>query len=105
MTTETETERALFHEWLAEYKGGALNEEITMAFADLVTEVEARGKGGSFSLTFKVSKNGERNVEVVESLVVKTPPVKRSSQIFFPDLNGGLFRDDPYQKPLFDKNS
>ena len=87
----------MFSEWLAEYKGGSVDEELTSKLSELVQIIDQRGKKGSITFTLNLGKNGERALELTEKVAVKLPPDSRSSAIFYPDEQGGLFRDDPFQ--------
>lgn len=87
----------MFTDWLADYKEGAVDEELTSKLSELVQIISQRGKKGSITLTITVGANGDRALELSEKVAVKLPPDSRASRIFYPDERGGLFRDDPYQ--------
>lgn len=88
-----------FSDWLREQGRGRLHEELSIALQDLVVAVEETGKKGSLVLTINVSKmkNVSKALAVTDVVNLKAPALDRPAQIFFPDRDGNLRRDDPDQ--------
>jgi len=89
-----------FVEWLEQYKKGETNGELTHELRTLIEAVQETGKPGTITLTLKVSRKGERQVNVVEDVKVKTPVHSRSETIYFVDQHLNLQRNDPRQGVL-----
>jgi len=95
-----------FVEWLEQYKKGEIDHELTYELRQLIEAVQETGKPGTITLTLKVSRKGERQVNVIEDVRVKTPVHDRSETIYFVDQHLNLTRSDPRQgvlTPLRDK--
>ena len=82
-----------FDEWLAKQRRGALNDELTAAFHELVDRVTLLGRKGS--LTLKI--NDARIVIVQDEVVVRPPKEDRPGAVWFVDDDANLFRSDPAQ--------
>src|SRR6476620_7305502 len=89
-----------FVEWLEQYKKGETNGELTHELRTLIEAVQETGKPGTITLTLKVSRKGERQVNVVEDVKVKSPVHSRSETIYFVDQHLNLQRNDPRQGVL-----
>lgn len=88
-----------FIEWIEQHRDGALDDELTDAMAKVVAACREVGKAGSVTLTITVAPEG-RTVVVGDRVAVKAPEARRLPEIYFPDADGGLHRDDPYQQRL-----
>lgn len=88
-----------FSDFIRDYRGGALDDQLTAAFADVATNVKLLEKPGSVTLKFKLSEKGGA-VVVEHQLVHVAPQPKTSGQIFFVTESGGLTRRDPSQPQL-----
>ena len=88
---------------IREYRNGQLVEQATEAFADLIQQVQLTRKGGSFTLSLKVTPEaGSANgVEVVADMSVKAPRPTLPKAIFFVDSDFSLSRNDPAQREMF----
>lgn len=89
-----------FVEWLATYKKGETDGELTHELRTLIEQVQETGKPGTITLTLRVSRKGERQVNVIEDIKVKTPQHDRSETIYFVDQHLNLQRNDPRQGVL-----
>ena len=89
-----------FVEWLATYKKGETDSELTHELRTLIEAVQETGKPGTVTLTLKVSRKGERQVNIIEDVKVKTPVHARSETIYFVDQHLNLQRNDPRQGVL-----
>lgn len=89
-----------FVQWLEAYKKGETDTELTHELRTLIEAVQETGKVGTLTLTLKVSRKGERQVNVVEDIKVQTPVHSRSEAIYFVDQHLNLVRDDPKQGVL-----
>jgi hypothetical protein len=89
-----------FVEWLEEYKKGETDGELTHELRTLIEAVQETGKPGVLTLTLKVSRKGERQVNIIEDVKVKTPVHSRSETIYFVDQHLNLTRNDPRQGVL-----
>lgn len=89
-----------FVEWLAQYKKGEADGELTHELRTLIEAVQDTGKPGTLTLTLKVSRKGDRQVNVIEDVKVKTPAHSRSEAIYFVDAHLNLQRNDPNQGVL-----
>lgn len=89
-----------FVEWLEQYKKGETNGELTHELRTLIEAVQETGKPGTITLTLKVSRKGERQVNVIENVKVATPQHDRSETIYFVDQHLNLQRNDPRQGVL-----
>jgi hypothetical protein len=94
-----DTDRSPFTLWLDDHRDGALTDEITAALADVTAAVAQFGKPGSVTITLKIEPKG-RAVAVADDVKVKAPAADRIGDIYFPDADGNLHRDDPAQQRL-----
>lgn len=85
--------------WLKEHRGGALLYELEEAFSEVIQAVQRHGKKGSVDLKIAIGAHG-RTVEVTDDVKAKPPREPRTGDIFFPDLQGALHREDPAQMSL-----
>lgn len=88
-----------FSEWLAEFGGGALDDQLTAALMEVATAVTLQNKAGTVSLKLKLgSMSGG---VTVEADVVSSAPKSKPSQFFYvDDMRGELTRRDPKQPQL-----
>lgn len=98
----TETARRSFAEEVAALARGTLNDEATLALADLVAAVSALGKKGSLSVVLTVEPTGSagRTLTIAGSVKVKAPLPDPEVSIRFVGDAGTLHLDDPFAKPL-----
>lgn len=92
-----------FHEWLLDQARGAVDDELTVALAEVVAAVAHLGGKGKVVLEVQIDPAGSGGRMVSTQCVVKTkpplPPAEPS--VFFVGDGGSLVRDDPYQARLF----
>jgi hypothetical protein len=88
-----------FIDFLEQHRGGLLDTELADALTEVVAAVQAFGKSGQVTLTITVAQEG-RTVVVSDKVTKKVPEAARHPEIYFPDADGGLHRDDPYQQRL-----
>lgn len=92
-----------FHEWLLDQARGAVDDELTVALAEVVEAVAHLGAKGKVTLEVQIDPAGAGGRMVSTQCVVKTkpplPPAEPS--VFFVGDGGSLVRDDPYQAHLF----
>lgn len=89
-----------FADWLREQGQGRTHDELSEGLADLVSAIQATGKGGSIVLTINLKpleKGNTNAIIVTDKVTVKAPQLERKSSVFFPDEAGNLHRSDPNQ--------
>jgi hypothetical protein len=91
-----------FSEWVTDHAQGAVDDEMTLALADLVQAVAAHGKKGTVTLkvTVEPAGSGGRTVETSCLVEAKAPQPDPEKSIFFVGERGSMERDDPYHKRL-----
>lgn len=89
-----------FVDWLGTHKKGEVDTELTHHLRELIEAVQETGKPGTLTLTLKVSRKGERQVNVIEDVKTKVPVHDRSESIYFVDQQLNLQREDPRQGVL-----
>jgi len=88
-----------FHEFIAEYRNGALDDQLTAALADVARGVKMLEKSGSVTLKFKLSEQGGAIV-IEHSLAHVVPQPKTTGQVWFATDDGVLMRSHPDQPRL-----
>ena len=93
----------LFTDLLREHRKGIAAEEATFIYRELVRKIRETGKGGSMTLTLKMSpSNGDVDqIEIDISVSAKPPQRSIPKAIFYSDEEGDLFRTDPKQNEAF----
>lgn len=101
-TRTAEPSRLTFAEELAHLARGTLNDEATMALAELVEAVAHLGKKGSLTLdvTVEPAGSGGRTVTIAGTVKVKAPQPDPELSIRYVGEAGSLHLDDPYAKRL-----
>ncbi len=91
-----------FSEIIKELDHGNVHGRITSDLADLVGDVVARRKTGKLVIELQVTPADDygRNVTLTAKVTSKPPPETPTGSIFFPDLDGGLHRNDPYSEAM-----
>lgn len=94
--------RLSFAEELANLARGTLNDEATMALAELVEAVTHLGKKGALTLTIAVEPagSGGRTVTIAGTVKVKAPEPDPELSIRYVGEAGTLHLDDPYARRL-----
>lgn len=102
MDTDETTEVRPFDAFLREHRRGACLHEAGVALQELVKAMEATGKGGSLTLTLKLSPDAKYGtaVEVSDLITVKVPQPDKDSSLFFMDGSNNLVRHDPRQMQI-----
>ncbi|WP_342640914.1 hypothetical protein [Rhodoligotrophos ferricapiens] len=85
---------------LAELDHGRVHDELTEKLADLADAVRDTRKAGTVTLTLTVKPNGERSVEITDSIKAKLPEGDKAKSLFFVDEHGNLSRRDPRQMEM-----
>jgi hypothetical protein len=86
---------------LAALQGGRTHRELGRALQDLTAAVKETGKGGSLTLTIKVSPSkAYGRVDIEDKVASKLPEPDRFASIFFVDDDNNLTRTDPNQLEL-----
>lgn len=88
---------------LRDMRKGRIVDEATEALTEVVKAVDATDKAGSITikLTVKPSKGGGLEKTLVASIKRDVPTPDLPDAVFFSNVDGGLVRDDPDQRPLF----
>ena len=97
-TLPTDGGLTLFSKFVAGFRMGNTDDELSAALADVVQAVQHYGQSGSLTFTVKVTSNGGQAVRIVDSISTKLPKPPRAEAIYFTDHAGSLFREDPYQQ-------
>lgn len=93
------TQPTPFHDFIAEYRNGALDDQLTAAFADVARGVKMLEKSGSVTLKFKLSEQGGAIV-IEHALAHVVPQPKTTGQVWFATEDGVLMRNHPDQPRL-----
>lgn len=95
-------DRQSFSEWIAKHARGVLNDEATIALADVVQTVADVGKAGKLVLeiTVKPAGSSKRSVSIGGKVVEKMPTPDPELSVFFIGEGGSLHRDDPFQAQI-----
>lgn len=96
--TDTPADRPTFAEWLTSHARGTLDDEATLALAELVGAVGHLGKPGKLTLelTVEPAGSGGRTVTIGGRVTTKPPRPAPEVGIFYVGDAGTLHRDDPY---------
>lgn len=76
--------------------GGAVG-EIREALREGSRAVQQHGGKALVTLQFAITKNGDRGVQIVDSVTKRLPRTESALTFFFTDDDGSLFREDPSQ--------
>jgi hypothetical protein len=96
MTTRPPTQ---FSTFIQEYRNGALDDQLTAAFADVARGVKMLEKTGSVTLKFKLSEQGGA-VVIEHAMAHVVPQPKTTGQVWFASEDGVLTRHHPDQPSL-----
>ncbi len=91
-------ERQKFSDWLRDYNGGALDDKLSAALAEVAGDVVLLEKPGTVALTLKIAENA--GGVVVEHDVKATHPKSKNGQFFYVTTDGELSRRDPNQPSI-----
>lgn len=89
-----------FTEVFIDLENGSLEEDATIALADLTHAVLEHGKAGALTITLKVKPHADmdRNVHIISTNIKLTKPeASRKDTLMFSDDNCNLTREDPHQ--------
>jgi hypothetical protein len=88
---------------LRDMRKGRIVDDATEALTEVVKAVDATDKAGSITikLTIKPSKDGGLEKTLTASISTSVPRKDLPDAVFFSNVDGGLVRDDPDQRPLF----
>jgi hypothetical protein len=88
-----------FSDFIKEYRNGALDDQLTAAFADVARGVKMLEKAGSVTLKFKLAEQGGAIV-IEHAMAHVVPQPKTTGQVWFANDNGVLMRNHPDQPRL-----
>lgn len=96
-----EGQLAFFADFVRDHARGTVADEAAAALKDVVARVQAVGKPGKVTLTYTIlpAGPGGRMVSVTGEVTTKVPTPDPEPSLFFIDENGGLSRDDPFNRP------
>jgi hypothetical protein len=83
-----------FIRWLREHMDGETLDELDNGFREAVAAADLSGRKTALTLTIDVDKKG-RTIAIKSDVKTKIPPPPREADIFFPDRDGNLYRQDP----------
>lgn len=91
-----------FSDWLTDHARGSVNDEITLALAEVTRSVSEMGAKGSVVLEVKIEPagSGSRSVATSCKVTAKPPVPSGEKSIFYVDEAGGMHRDDPFAEKL-----
>ena len=91
-----------FSEWITDHARGTVDDEMTMAIAEVTEAVAHHDKPGTVVLKLKIEPAGNGGRTVATSCVVEAKPPQPGAEqsIFYVGEGGSLHRDDPYQTRL-----
>lgn len=91
-----------FSEWITDHARGTVDDEMTMAIAEVTEAVAHHDKPGTVVLKLKIEPagNGGRTVATSCTVDAKPPQPGAEQSIFYVGEGGSLHRDDPYQTRL-----
>lgn len=103
--TSTEVEKPQPRDFsliLIEQRKGALEADMTEAFAELLRQISATGKKGSLTLRLVVEPQGSIDdaVTITDEIKVSKPVMKQKGSIFFVDADGSATRTNPNQEQI-----
>lgn len=103
MDTPEKPQVRQFSNFISELRNGAVNEELGLALASVVKEVEKSGKAGALDLKIKIIPNKGEGTVFVQAIVTDKPPkFDPPSNIFYIDREFNLRREDPRQMNFTD---
>lgn len=92
-----------FSNFIGEIRRGDLDEELSVALANVVKEVNQQQKAGSLDLKIKITPNKLEGTVFIQALVNEKPPKSEPGQsIFYIDKDNQLRREDPRQMSIGD---
>jgi hypothetical protein len=85
-------------------QGGTFLDEASEQLAELVSAVDATGKGGKITLEISVKKMSKGACGVVGKIRLSKPLEAPDATLMFPTPEGNLLTEDPRQQKLELKN-
>jgi hypothetical protein len=98
-TPEPEEEPSAFIRWLREHLDGETLDELDEGIKEIAAAADISGRKTSLTLAIDIDKKG-RTLVVKADVKAKIPPPPRDADVFYPDRDGGLFREDPTRPKL-----
>lgn len=90
-----------FMDFLREHRSGATHDELSDKLQDLVAAVVEEGKGGTLTLSIKISPKGKHDgLEVAAEVKLAAPKPVAGTSIFFASPENNLVRQDPRQATM-----
>lgn len=94
----------LYTDVLRDHRNGRLVQQLSERLAKVVNAVEETGKAGAITLKLKIEPNkGEEGAfTVVPAISTSMPESDLPKALFYGDGEGGLLRESPNQRGIFD---
>lgn len=96
---EPPVEPSPFIAWLRDQLDGETLEELDTGLKEIIAVADLSGRKTKLTLVLDADKKG-RTVALKADVTVKIPPPVREADIWFPDRDGGLHREDPMSPKL-----
>lgn len=81
-------------------QGGTFLDEASEAMAELVSAVDATGKGGKLTIEISVKKMSKGACGVIGKVKISAPSDAPDATLMFPTPEGNLLTEDPRQQKL-----
>lgn len=87
-------EPSAFIAWLRDHLDGETLAELDDGLKEVIAAADISGRKTRLTLTVDADKKG-RTLAIKTDVLTKIPPPAREADIWFPDREGGLHREDP----------
>lgn len=87
-------EPSVFIRWIREHLDGDTLAELDEGFREVMGAADISGRKTTMTLTVEADKKG-RTLAVKSDVKTKIPSPPRDADIFYPDRDGNLHREDP----------
>jgi hypothetical protein len=90
--------------FLVQHNKGTAHDKVSQELREAVAAVQEQGKAASVSLTVKIEPF-KGNPDVLSTTITSSAKIPKPSPkpgIYYPDDDGGLHRNDPRQRELWD---
>ena len=91
-----------FDEVLTDLRAGRTLDELSQYLREATEAAKRTGKMATVQLTLKIKPQGDRQVEVLDTVTRKIPEPNRHPTIMFVDENGNMTRNDARQMRIDD---
>ncbi len=86
-----------FQQFITQMRFGSLHDELTDQLQELTRACTETGKAGEMTLTIKLVPGKSGQIEITDSVKVKTPEFSKGTTLMFATPDGRLQREDPRQ--------